>query len=65
MLSGSTLPRIMACSVALEQVHYFGVDLAVTLEDTKDNRFAVGTATAFSLNASRAKERFINFKLPG
>jgi len=57
MLSGSTLPRIMACSVALEQSrHYFGVDLAVTLEDTEDDRFTVGTATAFSLNAPRAKE---------
>ena len=45
--------------------HYFGVDLAVALEDTENNRFTVGTATAFSLNAPRAKERFINFNLPG
>ena len=44
--------------------HYFGVDLAVALEDTENNRFTVGTATALSLNAPRSEERFINLDLP-
>ena len=45
--------------------HNFGVDFAITFKHTENDCFTVSTATAFPLDAPRAKERFINLDLPG
>ena len=63
-LLGSTLPRMMACSVALEAFgHDFGIDTIASLEQTKDDGFTVCVTPAFAPDAFGAKVGFISLKL--
>ena len=41
----------------------FGVDFAVTFEDTENNCFAISTSATFPFDSTCAEERFIDFNL--
>ena len=41
----------------------FSINVTVPLKDAKDNRFAVCATASFAFDATRTKERFVNFNL--
>ena len=49
--------------VSLDVRNDFGKDFAVAFIDSKDNRFAACSATAFAFDTVGAKVRFVNFAL--
>ena len=64
MLSGSTLPRIMACKVLRAQSGTIScIDVAATLEDADDGGFAISTAATFPLNTPGSEVGFVDFDL--
>ena len=56
--------RIMACSVALEAFRRdFGIDTIASLEQTKDDGFAIRATPAFALDTLGTEIGLIGFKL--
>ena len=64
LAAGSILPRMMAWSVAFEQLSRdLGVDAAAALEDAEDRRLAAGAASAPAAHPVRAEVALVDLHL--